>query len=131
VPRRGRDGRSTATRSVANCELVDGAAIWPAACVASRLVRAGEPPSTDRLVEDLWRDGGSDGAARTVQSYVSQLRKLLRGGATLQTRPGGYVLEIDRADVDAYRFERAVTAASAEPDPVHRLSTVDDAPELW
>jgi predicted ATPase/DNA-binding SARP family transcriptional activator len=87
--------------------------------------------SVDRLVEELWGERGSKGAARTVQTYVSQLRKLLRGGATLQTRPGGYVLEIDPADVDAYRFERAVTAASAEPDPVRRLATVDDALELW
>jgi predicted ATPase/DNA-binding SARP family transcriptional activator len=100
--------------------------------LAYLVVHAGQPVSVDRLVEELWGERGSNGAARTVQTYVSQLRKLLRGGAaTLQTRPGGYVLEIDPADVDACRFERAVTAASGEPDPARRLSTVEDALELW
>jgi DNA-binding SARP family transcriptional activator/tetratricopeptide (TPR) repeat protein len=100
--------------------------------LAYLVVHAGQPVSVDRLVEELWGERGSKGAARTVQTYVSQLRKLLRGSeATLRTRPGGYVLEVDRADVDAYRFERAVAAVSAEPDPAGRLSTVDDALELW
>jgi predicted ATPase/DNA-binding SARP family transcriptional activator len=100
--------------------------------LAYLVVHAGQPVSVDRLVEELWGERGSEGAARTVQTYVSQLRKLLRGSeATLQTRPGGYVLEVDRADVDAYRFERAVAALSAEPDPARRLATVDDALELW
>jgi DNA-binding SARP family transcriptional activator len=71
--------------------------------------------TTDRLVEELWGDGGTDGAVRTVQMYVSQLRQLLRDEEVgLLTRPGGYVLEIDPADVDAYRFERALTASFAE-----------------
>jgi DNA-binding SARP family transcriptional activator len=100
--------------------------------LACLLVHAGQPMSTDRLVEELWGNQGSDGAARTVQTYVSQLRKLLGGErASLHTRPGGYLLEIDPADVDAYRFERAVTASVAEPDPARRLATVDEALELW
>jgi two-component SAPR family response regulator len=82
------------------------------ACLA---VNAGRPMTTDRLVEELWGDGGTDGAVRTVQMYVSQLRQLLRDEEVgLLTRPGGYVLEIDPADVDAYRFERALTASFAE-----------------
>jgi predicted ATPase/DNA-binding SARP family transcriptional activator len=100
--------------------------------LAYLVVHAGQPVSVDRLVEELWGERGSNGAARTVQTYVSQLRKLLRGSeATLLSRPGGYVLEIGPADVDAYRFEAAVTAVSAEPDPARRLSMIDDALELW
>ena len=48
----------------------------PLACL---VVHAGQPMSTDRLVLELWSDGGSEGATRTVQTYASQLRKLLRG----------------------------------------------------
>ena len=65
-------------------------------------------------------------AARTARptrckTYMSQLRKLVHGeGTILVTRPGGYVLEVDPADVDAHRFERAVTAAGAERDPGRR-----------
>jgi DNA-binding SARP family transcriptional activator len=85
--------------------------------LACLVIHAGRPMSTDRLVEELWGAGGSDGAARTVQTYVSQLRKLLQGEpANLTTRPAGYVLEVEAADIDASRAEQAVTAASAEPD---------------
>lgn len=56
--------------------------------LAYLVTHAGQPMSADRLVDELWRDDGS-GAVRTVQTYVSQLRKLLDGeGVRLDTRPG-------------------------------------------
>jgi predicted ATPase/DNA-binding SARP family transcriptional activator len=100
--------------------------------LACLVVHAGQPLSSDRLVEELWGDRGSDGAVRTVQTYVSQLRRLLAGQtASLVTRPGGYTLEVEPAGVDAHRFERAVTAAGAEPDPARRLDVLDEALALW
>jgi predicted ATPase/DNA-binding SARP family transcriptional activator len=100
--------------------------------LACLVVHAGHQMSADRLVEALWGDGGCDGAARTVQTYVSQLRRLLQGEPTsLQTRPGGYVLEVDSGDVDASCFERAVTAAAAESDPTRRLGVLESALRLW
>jgi DNA-binding SARP family transcriptional activator len=62
-------------------------------------------------LEELWADGGTEGAARTVQTYVSQLRKVDGEAVSLVTRPGGDVLEVDPGDLDAFRFEKAVTAA--------------------
>ncbi len=57
--------------------------------LACLVVHAGQPMSTDRLVEELWGAGNSDGAARTVQTYVSQLRKLLQAeAASVATRRG-------------------------------------------
>jgi DNA-binding SARP family transcriptional activator len=57
--------------------------------LACLVIHAGQPLSTDRLVEELWGDGGSGGAARTVQTYMSQLRRLLRDEPVrLTTRPG-------------------------------------------
>jgi DNA-binding SARP family transcriptional activator len=100
--------------------------------LASLVVNAGQPISTDRLVEDLWGEGGSDSAARTVQTYVSQLRKLLQSEtASLQTRPGGYVLDVDPADVDAQRFERGVNAVGTELDPERQLAMLGEPPDLW
>jgi predicted ATPase/DNA-binding SARP family transcriptional activator len=100
--------------------------------LACLVVHAGQPMSTDRLVEELWGDDGSNGAARTVQTYVSQLRRLLRDEpANLTAQPGGYALEVDAADIDAYRFEQRVTAASAEPDAARWLATIDEALALW
>jgi predicted ATPase/DNA-binding SARP family transcriptional activator len=100
--------------------------------LACLVVHAPQPLSTDRLVEELWDDDGSNGAARTVQTYVSQLRKLLHGeSANLRTRPGGYVLEVDPGDIDAYRFEQGLVAAGAEGDPRRRLEMLDATLELW
>jgi DNA-binding SARP family transcriptional activator len=100
--------------------------------LAFLVTHAGQPMSTDRLVHELWGEGSCAGAPRTVQTYVSQLRKLLHGEpAHLVSRPGGYVLDVDPADVDAWRFERAVTAAGFESDPAARLAVLDDALELW
>jgi class 3 adenylate cyclase len=100
--------------------------------LACLVVHAGQPMSTDRLVEELWGAGGSEGAPRTVQTYMSQLRKLLQGeAARLVTRPGGYLLEVDPAAVDAHRFEQTLTAASAETDPTRRLMLLDGALALW
>jgi predicted ATPase/DNA-binding SARP family transcriptional activator len=98
--------------------------------LAYLVTHAGQPVSTDRLVDALWRDGGS-GAARTVQTYVSQLRRVLDEHVRIETGPGGYVLEVDPAAVDASRFERAVTASGTEADPVRRLALLDGALELW
>jgi predicted ATPase/DNA-binding SARP family transcriptional activator/class 3 adenylate cyclase len=101
--------------------------------LACLVIHAGHPVSTERLVEELWGHAGSDGAAaRTVQTYVSQLRKLLHSeAASIKTRPRGYALEVDHGDVDAYRFEQEVTAAGAEPDPTRRLEMLDGALVLW
>jgi predicted ATPase/class 3 adenylate cyclase/DNA-binding SARP family transcriptional activator len=99
--------------------------------LAYLVTHPGQPISADRLVSELWRDGGS-GAVRTVQTYVSQLRRLLDGeDVRLDTRPGGYVLEVDPTTVDASRFERAVTAAGTEADAARRLALLDGALELW
>ena len=48
----------------------------------------------DRLVDELWGEQPPDTATKTVQVYVSRLRKEL-GRASLLTRGGGYVLDIE------------------------------------
>jgi DNA-binding SARP family transcriptional activator len=100
--------------------------------LACLVVHAGHPMSTDRLVEELWGAGGSEGAARTVQTYVSQLRKLMsRDALQLVTNPGGYMLEVDPESVDACRFEQGLTAASTETAPTRRLTVLESALALW
>ena len=97
--------------------------------LAYLVIHRDQPISIDRLVEELWGDRGTPGAARTVQTYVSQLRKLfLTEPPRLETRPGGYVLDVDPDDIDAYRFEQGLVAAGAEGDPGRRLAMLD---ETW
>jgi DNA-binding SARP family transcriptional activator len=82
--------------------------------VAYLLVHAGAAVSLDRLVEDLWGERSSSGARGTVQTYLSQLRRLVADsgtGVTLETRPGGYALDVPAERLDAARFERLCAQA--------------------
>jgi YVTN family beta-propeller protein len=69
------------------------------------LLHRGEVVSVDRLVDELWGEQPPDTATKTVQVYVSRLRKELGEGVVL-TRGGGYLLDIEPAQLDAERFER-------------------------
>jgi predicted ATPase/class 3 adenylate cyclase len=83
-------------------------------------------------VEALWADAASRGAGATVQTYVSQLRKLFGAdGLRLVHNAGGYVLEVNPNAVDARRFEAAVAAASALDGVDERLTLLDEALNLW
>jgi len=74
------------------------------AVLAILLLHAGEVVSSDRLVDELWGERAPATAAKTIQVYVSKLRKVL-GDRVLLTRGGGYVLDIAHAEIDARRFE--------------------------
>src|SRR5215472_10265106 len=84
------------------------------------VVHRGNLCRTDQLIEALWHDEPQAGAVGTVQTYVSQLRKLL-GTETILTRSGGYVLDAPGARVDAERFEGLVELALLETDGRSRL----------
>jgi YVTN family beta-propeller protein len=75
------------------------------AVLAILLLNRGEVVSVDRLADELWGEEPPDTATKTVQVYVSRLRKEL-GQDTLLTRGGGYVLDIEPAQLDAARFAR-------------------------
>ena len=69
------------------------------------------------LVEDLWTDPPAT-AVGTVRTFISELRTALepdhpaRARAHIITTVGsGYALRVERAQVDAYRFEDALRAA--------------------
>ena len=79
--------------------------------LALLLLHANEVVSTERLIDDLWGETPPPTAAKTVQVYVSQLRKGLRNGnaeGPLLTRGSGYVLRIEPDELDLQRFERAL-----------------------
>ena len=75
--------------------------------LAVLLVHRGEVVSTDRLIDALWGEQASATAAKTVQVYVSNLRKAL-GDGLLVTRGRGYLLATEARQVDADRFEALV-----------------------
>ncbi|WP_187438741.1 BTAD domain-containing putative transcriptional regulator [Streptomyces sp. sk2.1] len=79
--------------------------------LATLLVRANEIVSVDGLIDELWGENPPRTATTTLQVYVSQLRKLLHeadaefGRDALVTRPPGYELRIDPAQLDLTVFE--------------------------
>jgi len=77
------------------------------ALLAVLLVHRGEVVSTDRLIDALWGERASGTAAKTVQVYVSNLRKALGDGLVV-TRGHGYLLQAEAGQVDSDRFEALV-----------------------
>ena len=101
--------------------------------LAILLLHRGEVVSVDRMVDELWGERPPETATKTVQVYVSRLRKVL-GEGVLVTRGGGYVLELGPDDVDADRFERLAgegREALDRGEPRAAAKTLAEALELW
>jgi DNA-binding SARP family transcriptional activator len=80
--------------------------------LALLILHRGELVSTDRLIDELWGESAPPTAAKTLQGYVSRLRKVL-GADALQTQGHAYRLAVEHDAVDAARFERLVAEARA------------------
>ena len=97
------------------------------------LVHKGEVVSAERLIDELWGGEPPQAAAKSLQVYVSQLRKVL-GGGVLETRGRGYVLEVADEQLDSQRFERLLDRGRelvAAGDPQTATATLHDALGLW
>src|SRR3954452_4750420 len=78
--------------------------------LALLLLHANQVVSTDRLLEGLWGEAPPATAAKSIQLYVSRLRREL-GEVRLATPPPGYVLRVEPAELDVARFERLLAEA--------------------
>ena len=111
-----------------DCVVVLSAA-KPRALLAMLLLRANEFVSNDRLIDDLWEDEPPATAGKVLQTYVSQLRRVL-GRETIETGPAGYRLRVDPARFDLLRFRRLVAdGTGGEPEQV--ASRLREALALW
>src|ERR1700729_1162558 len=80
--------------------------------LAALLLRSGHTVSSGELTELLWRSEVPASAAITLQNYVKRLRRaLMAGRSRLETQPGGYLIRIDRDELDTVAMEDAVTLA--------------------
>ena len=103
------------------------------ALLALLLLRRNEVIPIDRLVDDLWGDRAPRTASKTLQTYVSQLRRAL-GEGVIETHSHGYRLSVPDAALDADRFRASVTAgrrALELGEPEDAASTLRGALELW
>ena len=74
------------------------------ALLAVLVLHRGETVSVDRLIDALWGEQSPATAAKTIQVYVSHLRKTLGAGAIV-TEGRGYRLEVAAERVDVSRFD--------------------------
>ena len=114
--------------------VIDGtpvqlAAAKPRALLALLLLSRNHVVATERLIDELWGDDPPAQATKTVQVYVSQLRKSL-GADRLLTRPSGYLLRVDEGELDLEQFER-LTAGAREQPPAEARDTLKQALSLW
>ena len=103
------------------------------ALLAVLLLRRGEAVSTDRLIDALWGERASPTAAKTVQVYVSNLRKAL-GDGLLVTTARGYVLQLEPGQLDVDRFEALVTqgrGALEQGDASTAAAVLREALGVW
>jgi DNA-binding SARP family transcriptional activator len=110
------------------------------ALLAVLLLHRGETLSTERLIDELWGERAPATAAKTVQVYISRLRKALAGGegngsaGVVATREHGYELELDPERLDAHRFERLLAQGKSElaaGRPERAVAALERALSLW
>jgi predicted ATPase/DNA-binding SARP family transcriptional activator len=87
--------------------------------------------SLDLLVDAMWGDGPPATARATMQTHLSKLRRNL-AGVDVRNVPPGYTLDVDAQQVDADRFERAVTRAGTPGTaPLDAIALLDEALASW
>jgi DNA-binding SARP family transcriptional activator len=112
----------------------------------------GRPVAVDTIVDLLWGDEPPRGVTGTLQSYVSNLRRVLepqrerrRPAQVLVTAAPGYALRLDPGATDAGRFVALVgaqhrllagapltgTTGLSREQLTQALASLDDAVGLW
>jgi DNA-binding SARP family transcriptional activator len=104
------------------------------------LIHANEVVSTDRIIDSLWGDQGAADRQNALWVLISNLRSVLEperdkrsAGTVLVTRSPGYVLQVDRDELDVWRFERLVHEGRAliDSDPATASITIGEGLALW
>ncbi len=106
----------------------------PRAVFAVLLLRANEPVHPERLALALWGEEVPASAVKTVQVYVSRLRKALGDPDALTTTPAGYRLRVLAGELDAERFARLVADGRrdlAAGRPEDAAAVLREALALW
>lgn len=103
------------------------------ALLAVLLVNANRPLSVDELIDELWETRPPANAAKTVQIYVSRLRRRL-GHERIVTTPAGYLLRVEPGELDASRFEQLAAEGQSQLEagnPERAEIVLSEALDLW
>jgi DNA-binding SARP family transcriptional activator/pimeloyl-ACP methyl ester carboxylesterase len=97
------------------------------------LSRANQVVSLDEIQDALWPQAPPRTAAKTLQTYVSQVRQLIGHDRVSRTEMG-YALRVDHGESDVVRFEELVRAgrdASRKGQPESAAREFFKALQLW
>jgi YVTN family beta-propeller protein len=83
------------------------------ALLSFMLLHPNEVLPSERLIDELWDGRPPATAPKILQNAVSQLRKVL-GEGRVETRPPGYVFNLEPDELDAERFERLASEGRSE-----------------
>ncbi|WP_328792373.1 BTAD domain-containing putative transcriptional regulator [Streptomyces sp. NBC_00273] len=106
------------------------------ALLGALLVRYGRPVPVDRLIDELWGEDLPGNPGNTLQTKVSQLRRILAraeegGRALVGFGPAGYALRVADEAVDAGRFTELTALARKEDGARARAALLSEALGLW
>lgn len=106
------------------------------AILAVLALTPGQVVTMETLIFKVWDDAPSERVKNTLRSYVSNVKGAVAvaGGASVESARGGYVLRIDRENVDVHRFHRLVARAeviAASGDAERAVSLLREADGLW
>jgi predicted ATPase/DNA-binding SARP family transcriptional activator len=87
--------------------------------------------SAARLAEGLWDDDPPPTATKTIQVYVSQLRRALGPASPIVTRSSGYAIELEPGQLDLERFERLLERARDTVRPQEAAALLREALALF
>jgi DNA-binding SARP family transcriptional activator len=97
--------------------------------LAMLLLHANQVVSTDRLIDALWGASPPFTCGKSIQVYVSRLRKAMEDNR-LVTHAPGYVVYLDPTELDLARFEQLVAEARRAP-PESASAKLREALALW
>jgi len=114
-------------------------ALRPRALLGLLAIRANAVVQSDRLIDELWVGVVTPGAAVTLRSYISVLRRALHGARTgadsvLATAAAGYRIDLEADHIDAHRLRRLVGEGHEHlrrACPHEALGSFETALGLW
>ena len=107
--------------------------------LAALAVHAGDVVSVDSLVDIVFEGNPSEAAEKTLQSYVSRLRRAVDGegrdnGSAIERVEPGYVMRLEPNAFDVTEFEARVAAGrhlAHDLDHAAAVRAFDDALRAW
>lgn len=116
----------------------------PRQVLALLAVSGGGIVSVSSLVEELWGENPPASASTTLQTYIMQVRRCISMALNcpsnesakniLRTCYSGYVLDVDKADLDANRFQSKVDTGrqfASEGRLEEASALLQDALSIW